>query len=148
MLKFKNMWYIQLHKTKELLNFEKDVWALILADKQDDAKAFMEQEDKDRIDAFADALYGALDATADRLMWKVIEWVGNKGDGQKKFAVKFVNAPNSPFDQHEKGLLFKIKNDVDGARGFVYDYVRNNLGTITKVDSVRHLAGGVRWEDY
>jgi RNA ligase len=148
MLKFKNIWYVQLHKTKELLNFEKDVWALILADKHDDAKAFMDQENKDRIDAFADALYGALDATAERLKWEVIAWVDNHGDNTKKFAVDFVNGKNSKFDSHERGLLFKIKNDIDGARDIVHDYIRNNLGTGPKVDAIRHLANDLTWLDF
>lgn len=148
MLKNKNPWYLQLHKTKELLQFEKDVWALVLDEKQDDAKAFMEQEDKDRIDAFAADLYGALDETVERLKWEVIAWVDNHGDSQKKFAVDFVNHKNSKFDSHERGLLFKIKDDVDNARDYVYRHVRAHLGTGTKLDSVRGLANGIVWGSY
>lgn len=148
MLKIKNPWYLQLHKTKELLQFEKDVWALVLDEKQDDAKAFMEQEDKDRIDAFAADLYGALDATVERLKWEVIAWVDNNGDSQKKFAVEFVNGKDAKWHHHERGLLFKIKNDIDGARDIVYDYVRLNLGSSTKVDDIRFMANNIVWGDY
>jgi len=148
MLKIKNPWYLQLHKTKELLQFEKDVWALVLDEKQDDAKAFMEQEDKDRIDAFADDLYGALDAIAERLKWEVIAWVDNHGDSQKKFAVEFINGKDSVFDHHEKTLLYKIKLDIDNARTFVHDYVRNNVSTSTKVESIRGFVNDINWEDY
>ena len=146
MLKFKNIWYLQLHKTKELLSFEKDVWALILSEKQDDAKAFMTDEEKERIDSFADKLYSALDATAERLKWEVIAWIDNHGDSQKKFAVDFVNAKDSKFDSHERGLLFKIKDDLDSAHDVVYDYIRNNIGSGPKLENIRHLANNVRWE--
>jgi len=148
MLKSKNLWYMQLHKTKELLQFEKDVWALVLDEKQDDAKAFMEQEDKDRIDAFAADLYGALDVTAERLKWEVIAWVDNHGDSQKKFAVEFVNGKTSKFDRHERALLFKIKNDVDNARDYVYDHVRSNIASGPKLDEVRYMANNIVWDNY
>lgn len=148
MMKFKNLWYCQLHKTKELLTFEKDVWALVIDEKHDDAKAFMEQEDKDRIDAFADDLFKALNDTADRLWWEVTAWVDNKGDSQKKFAVNFVNNADNKFTSHERQLLFKIKDDLDNSRQLVYDCVRKSLGSGTKLEEVRHLAGGIIWGSY
>ena len=148
MLKFKNLWYCQLHKTKELLQFEKDVWSLIITEKQDDAKAFMDDEDKERIDSFAADLYKAMDDFADRLKWEVIAWTDNHGDSQKKFAVDFVNNDKHGFSNHERGLLFKIKNDMENARPLVYDYILGYTSTGPKINEIRNLLGGINWEDY
>jgi len=147
MCKHKNPWYLQLHKTKELLAFEKDVWMLILTEKQDDAKAFMEQPDKDRIDAFARDLYKALDETTDRLKWIVIEAQDNLNGSKKRFAIEYVNNPKKGFINNEKGLLFKIWDGND-PREVVYDYVRNHLSSGPKLEEVRHLAGGILWGAY
>lgn len=144
MFKSKNAWYVQLHKTKELLQFEKDVWALILANQHDDAKAFMEQEDKDRIDAFAEDLYTAIDVTVDRLKWIVIAAKDNLNDSKKRFAIEVVNDHNPKV---ERGLLFKIWDDKD-PRDVVYDHIRDHLGSGPKLEEVRCLADGILWEDY
>lgn len=146
-LKIKNPWYLQLHKTKELLAFEKDVWALVLDEKQDDAKAFMEQEDKDRIDAFARDLYKALDETVNRLKWVVIEAQDNLNGSKKRFAIEYVNNPEKGFVGNEKGLLFKIWDGGD-PRDVVYSYVRSQLGSGPKLDSIRHLGGNILWGEY
>jgi len=143
MLKVKCDWYVQLHKVKALLEFEKDVWALILDEKQDDLKSVMEDEDKDRIDAFSKDLFEALSETADRLKWVVIAAKDNLNDSKKRFALEVI-------PQHsdlEKGLLFKIWDGADPLET-VKDYVRKNTGTKTKVDQVRPLLGGIKWERY
>ena len=144
MLKQKNTWYVQLHKTKELLQFEKDVWALILANQHDDAKAFMEQEDKDRIDAFAEDLYAAIDVTVDRLKWIVIAAKDNLNDSKKRFAIEIVNE-HEP--RVERSLLFKIWDEND-PREVVYDHIRSHLGSGTKLEEVRCLADNILWGDY
>lgn len=143
MLKVKNLWYVQLHKIKELLQFEKDVWALVLDEKHDDAKAFMEEEDKQRIDAFADDLFAAIAETADRLNWIVIAEQDNLNGSKKRFALEI--APNYP--SQEKGLLFKIWDGGD-AVAVVREFVREHISTSTKVEEVRSLVGGITWERY
>ncbi len=142
-LKVKNVWYCQLHKVKELLNFEKDVWALILDEKQDDAKAFMEDEDKARIDAFTKDLYDALAKTADRLNWVVIAAKDNLNDSKKRFALEVV----PQHSQLEKGLLFSIWDGKEPV-ALLHEHIRKNLGTGPKLDQVRPLAGGIKWGDY
>lgn len=144
MFKSKNVWYVQLHKTKELLSFEKDVWALVLDARHDDAKAFMEQEDKDRIDAFAEDLHAAIDITVDRLKWIMIAAKDNLNDSKKRFAIEVVN-DHEP--KVERGLLFKIWDDKD-PRDVVYSYIRDHLGSGPKLEEVRCLANGILWEDY
>ena len=139
--------YLQLHKARDMMSFEKDIWAIILDEKIDDLLPLLEQEDQDRLAEFASKLNKAVLDKADELKWEVIAWVDNHGDGQKKFAVEFVNAKDSKFTSAEKGLLFKIKAGVDPVKT-VRDYVRSQCSTSTTIDGVRPLVGGLKWDRY
>lgn len=142
MLKVKNLWYVQLHKVKELLNFEKDVWALVLDEKQDDAKAFMTDEDKARIDAFAEDLYQAIVTKASELEWTVIAAKDNLNESKKRFALEIV-----PMYPNEQGLLFSIWDGGEPDE-VVRDYIRKHCSSGPKLETVRHLVGGIKWERY
>lgn len=145
MVKVKGFWYLQLHKTKALLEWEKDVWGLILHGKLDDAKAFMDGQDRARVEAFAQAFETALYQTADRLRWIVIAARDNLGDNKKRFALEVVNVPSVPVQ--ERGLLFKIWDGDDPAQ-VVRNYLKTHSGTQTKVNELRLLVGGVNWHDF
>lgn len=142
MLKIKNFWYMQLHKTKELLTFEKDVWALILDDKHDDAKAFMDDAEKNRIDSFAHDLYFGIEQTAKRLE-EIVVTAKNNSHTKKSFALEIVPTHSN----NVKGLLFKIWDGYNSLE-VVKNYVRDNLSTGPKLESVRDLANGIKWENY
>lgn len=143
MLKQKNLWYVQLHKVKEMLSFEKDVWALVLDERQDDAKAFMDADDKLRIDNFAKDLYIAIDTVADRLKWIVTAEKDNLNDSKKKFVAEVI----PQYSRQEASLLFRIWDGNESVI-VVKEYIRKNCSTITKLNYVRPLLGGLKWEDY
>ena len=63
---------------------EKNMWAVVLDNNHDDAKATMEPEDKDRVDAFANDLHDEMAKTADRLNWVVIAAKDNLNDSKKR----------------------------------------------------------------
>lgn len=142
MYKVKGEWYVQIHKTKELLQWEKDVWSLILNNNVDDVKSFMEEADKDKLDEFAELLTKALDEKADELKWVVIAAQDNLNNSKKRFALEIVNDWQSKI---EKSLLFSIWDGKD-SREVVYSFVMNNLGSSTKVEMVRPLVSGLKWE--
>ena len=143
MLKVKNMWYMQLHKIKALLEFEKDVWRLILDEKQDDLKSVMEEEDKAKIDSFAEDFHAALAKKASDLEWVVIAERENLNDSKKKFALQII----PQYTGVEKGLLFSIWDGGDPLE-LVKDVVRKHTATQTKVDEIRPLLGGIQWDRY
>lgn len=145
MVKVKGLWYLRIHKTKALLEWEKDVWGLILHDKLDDAKAFMDGQDRARVEAFAQAFETALYQTVDRLRWMVIAARDRLGDSKKRFAIEVVNVPSVPVQ--ERGLLFKIW-DGDDPGQVVRDYLKSHSNTQTKVNELRPLVGGVNWYDF
>ena len=143
MSKAKNEWYCQLHKTKELLTFEKDVIALVLNEKHDDAKAFMDDNDKNRIDAYANELYRQIGISADRLNWIVIAAKDNLNNSKKRFALEVI----PEHDTHDKALLYRIWDDNDPLT-VVTEHVLGNTGSSTKVEQVRYLIGGIHWKDF
>lgn len=143
MVKQKNVWYCQLHKVKELLQYEKDVWALVLDERHDDVKAFMTDEEKVRIDTFTEDLYNGINETADRLDWVVIAAKDNLNNSKKRFALEV--APEAA--QFESGLLFKIWDGADPVE-VVREFIRSHVSTGPRLETVRFLAGGIKWEDY
>jgi RNA ligase len=147
MIKVKAEEYLQIHRAKELITHEKDLWAVILDEKLDDLLPLLDKDDQDQLSKFASDLNVKILEKADELKWEVIAWVDNNGDSQKKFAVDFVNAKNSRFTDAEKGLLFKIKAGKDPI-DVVHEYVRKKCSTATTINEVRPLVGGLKWDRY
>lgn len=137
--------YVQLHRARDAMSFEKDVWAIILDEKIDDLLPILNQDDQARLAEFTSELNSAILTKAADLKQNVDEWIQNNGADQKKFAVEFVNAPNSKFSSSERGLVFKIKagkNPVEVVR----EYVRSQCSTSSTIEGVRSLVGGLRWD--
>ena len=141
MLKGKGEQYCNLHRTKEALGQEKNVWALVLDDLQDDFKPTMDPEDAERLDKFARLLHEGIAEKAEELKWIVIAAKDNIGESKKKFALKIV--AEHPVE-NERPLLYKIWDGGD-ALEVVHNRIRANMGSKTKLESVRGLAGGVKW---
>jgi RNA ligase len=139
MLKIKGEWYVQVHRTKDLLNLEKDVWALILGDTLDDAKALMDPDDRARVERFETDLLAAVVNKAEFLSL-FVECAKAVGDDKRSFAASIAAHP-------DRGLLFAMwdgKNPVE----VVKDFLRKNCNTGPKIDSIRAYVNGIRWEDY
>jgi len=141
-VKIKNLWYLQLHRVKEALRFEKDVIALILRNTYDDVKSFMDDKGIDRLDRFADDLIGNINKTAERLMWVVIATRDNVGESQKKFAKQILDDHKS-----EAHLLFSIDKGLDPYE-VVSNLILKETGSGPRVDKVRQYFGDIYWKDY
>jgi RNA ligase len=145
MLKVKGAWYCQLHRSKEMLQFEKDVLALILEDRLDDAKAFMDDADRDRVDRYDTALAVEITKTAQRLADIVSGAREALGGDKKAFAVDFLRSRD--WAPHETPLLFTLWDGHDAEQA-VRTLLAKNVSTQPKVETVRHLIGGLNWKDY
>ena len=145
MLKIKGMEYCQFHSAKDGLTFEKDVLALIFADNIDDVKALLNSDDRACLDGYQGAVEAALAATAHRLGTLVKTAKDTLGDDKKAFATQYIRGLT--LAEHESGMLFSIFDGAD-AEAVVRRLVSKYTATSTRVDSVRHLLGGVRWDDY
>ena len=147
-VKIKTREYVQLHKTKDMIQREKDVIALIAHDLIDDAKAFMDDADRDRVDRYYAAYEAEIAKTVAGLEVTMAELIQRSGDDQKVFAA-LVKAENYP--EMIPGILFSIKkgmNAADQVRAIIAKYVHPTAGTQTRVEQIRFLINGLRWDDY
>lgn len=148
MLKVKGMWYVQIHKTKEFLNLEKDVVALIAHDKLDDVKPFMDANDRERVEAFHAAYEEGVAATAAMLTEEVNAFLAQAGGDKRTFA----NLVNEKLGKGLKTtLMFSLANGRDATeqvRQWIAKQAHPTAGTQSRVDEVRWLFGGISWYDY
>jgi hypothetical protein len=146
MLKVKADDYCLLHKTLELVKWEKDLLAMILRDKIDDALAIMPLDMQTAVNKYADDVQRSMLSVADKLRWVVIAARDNLRGSKKRFAVELVAQHPVP---NERGLLFTIwDKGEDTAEEVVKNCVLNHLSTQPKLELVRNLIGGHRWADY
>lgn len=147
MVKVKGAEYIQLHKALDNLRFEKDVIAYIVQNKLDDIKALLPQDLVDRADKFAHNLYKNLHETAERLWWQAQAAYDNFNGGKKRFAVEVV----AKEPENVRSILFRAWDLIDSedTQDSFYEYLLDLVLKATssgpKVDTVRHLIGGIRW---
>ena len=151
MLKIKGDWYVRIHKIKDSLTLEKNVVYLLINEKMDDAKSFMLDADRHRVEAFeTDFWIGINDAvqTYERYYQTVLA----SGLDRKRYAQEWMPtiAKQDSFAPQFVFSRFNGKN----AREIVVDQIKKNTGTQTnigtqaKIDSVRNLWGGHRWTYY
>lgn len=142
MLKVKGDWYVRIHKTKDNLTHEKNVVDLIINEKIDDVKPFMLDEDRKRVEQFESEFWQGVDKVVykyDRY-WDMVQ---NSVPDRKTYALNWMPTiqDNDPFAPQ---FVFGKYGGKD-SRQMVLDQIRKNTGTQTKIDSVRNMWNGARW---
>jgi T4 RnlA family RNA ligase len=142
MLKIKSDWYLRIHKTKDNLNFEKNVIDLIVNDAMDDAKSYMLAEDRHRVERFEKLFWEGVANTVeiyDRYFASVIA----AGLDRKEYALRWMPTIKDR-DPYAPGIVFGKFNNRD-TREMVLEIIKKNISTQTKVDSVRNMWRGHCW---
>jgi RNA ligase len=139
MLKIKGEWYLRIHKTKDNLTHEKNVVELLITEKMDDAKAFMMDDDRKRVEEFETVFWAGI---ADEVMHydKYFDLILASGLDRKRFALEWMPTI-APQDPHASTIVFGKFNGKD-TRQMIIDIIAKNVGTQTKINSVRSLWGG------
>lgn len=150
MLKIKGEWYCQLHRTMEHIQHEKDLIRLILDEKLDDAKPFLPIDLVEKLDKFGNSLFLNVKQFSETFAWECIEDF-DASSSKKQYAARVISKSETGFRFNVYDFLARLDSfSVDDACSFVYalfiDKIKNNLSTSTRVDSVRHFFGGIRWE--
>jgi RNA ligase len=142
MLKVKGEWYLRIHKTKDNLTHEKNVIDLLVNEKMDDAKAFMMDEDRKRVDEFEAEFWDGIASVVDKYdkYWLMVQ---NSGLDRKGYAQNWMPTIKDQ-DPTAPSIIFG-KFDGKDTRTMVLDVIKKNTGTQTKIDSVRRLWEGARW---
>lgn len=147
MVKVKVDEYVILHRAVAQLSQEKDVWRLILQKKDDDLKAVLADDLRDKFTQFTNDFHKEIGLLVEKIHWDVLAWKDNKGDSKKRFAVEFVNAKKSTVPERARGLYFQVFAGKD-AHEAVTNFLINQTGSGTKVDAVRDLLNGIRWNPF
>lgn len=142
MLKIKGDWYVRIHKTKDNLALEKNVIDLLINEKMDDAKSFMLDDDRRRVEQFEQRFWGGL---AERVAHYDAYWqrVISSGVDRKGFAVGWMPQIRDT-DPFAAQFVFGKFNGRD-SRELVVEQIAKHTGTGTRIDSVRQLWGGHSW---
>jgi RNA ligase len=146
MAKVKAEDYLRLHNMVDMLQLEKNVLELVLSGSLDDAKPLMTDDSRERVERYLEAVERGAAAYAARLQSYVDAAMADVEGDRKRFAVEKVNIDNS-FPARDRAFMFRIASGGN-AVDVILDHVRKNTGTGTKVDEIRDLIGGARWEDF
>jgi len=142
MVKVKGEWYVRIHKTKDNLLWEKNIIELLIDEKMDDAKAYMLDDDRKRVEQFETDFWIGINQTVvgyDRYFDQVL----SHGLDRKRYALEWMPTIKTQ-DQFAPQIVFG-KFDGKDTRKMVLDQIRKHLGSQTKVDEVRSLWGGFKW---
>lgn len=142
MLKVKGDWYVRIHKTKDNLTLEKNVIDLIVNEKIDDVKPFMLDEDRERVEQFEAEFWKGV-AYQVELYDRYWASVQAAGMDRKTYALNWMPTIQAN-DSFAPQFVFGKFGDKD-SRQMILDQIRKNVNTQTKIDSVRHLWNGARW---
>jgi len=140
-VKAKGAWYRRVHKLKESLSFEKDVWSLALRGGLDDLLPFLTDPERENLAGFARRLHGEIAAAAGRVRGRLEEGVRASGGDRAAFAAwAKANA-----DGWDRTLLFAALGGRE-VEGEIRRAVADHLSSQTRLDRVRGIVGGLRWE--
>lgn len=152
MYKVKAEEYLLVHKTKDHLTREKDVVRMVVKDQIDDLKPLLSPEDSRALSAFYDEVHTNINKKADELFWITQAAYDNLNGSKKRFKEEVVDF--HPV-KNERGILFHTWDllsregvDVAGVAEQIRDIVVNSTGTGPKVDEVRNLFGGAKWDSF
>ena len=143
MLKIKAADYLRKHKTKDAISLEKNIISLLVNEQMDDVKAFMLEDDRKRVEEFETDFFIGINQVVqsyDRYFDTVIA----HGLDRKQYAIQWMPTIKAQ-DPFAAGIVFG-KFDGRDTRTMVLDLIKRSTGSQTKIDEVRHLWGGFRWD--
>ena len=143
MVKCKGEWYLRIHKTKDNLLHEKNIIELLVDEKMDDAKAFMLDDDRKRVEEFETDFWMGV-AQVIKSYDQYFDTVVAHGLDRKQYAIQWMPTIKAQ-DPFAAGIVFG-KFDGKDTRKMLLDTIRKHTGSQTKVDEARSLWGGFKWD--
>jgi hypothetical protein len=126
---------------------EKNVVAMIVDNSIDDAKPLMLEADRLRVEAFEDKFWEGFLLSVSCYEELFYSLTRVKGADRKDFALD--HAPKMRETDHfGPSIIFSMYNEVEArsTSQITLDVIRKNMNTGTKIDTVRYLWGGHRWD--
>lgn len=135
MVKVKGEWYVERHRAKDGIRFEKNVISALLTETIDDLKSFLLDDDRVRVEAYAEKFWDGVFKTARSLEAR---YHFGYNANRKTFAVEFVLKQ----DRCYQGFLFDM---YKGGKplDLLKRYLLAHCGSQTSVDEARWIHGSV-----
>ena len=132
MIKVKNDWYVQIHKTKDIVAVDRNIVELVLNETIDDTRAMLDPSDLARVDAVEAAFWEAFRNAEDRL--EGLELLARTIYGADKKRIALEMAPNL-INKADGGFIFRL---VDGhaIRDLLLDHCKKNIGSTPKYEAL------------
>jgi RNA ligase len=132
MVKVKNDWYVQIHKTKDIVRVDRNIVELVLGETIDDTRAMLDPSDLVRVDEVEAGFWAAFENAEGRLLGLEMLARTIYGADKKRIALEMV--PNL-INKQDGGLIFKL---IDGyaIRDLLLDHCKKNIGSTPKYDAL------------
>lgn len=139
MLKVKGEWYVRIHKTKDNLNFEKNIVDMIITGKIDDVKSFMLNDDRIRVERFERKFWEGFNVVTAKIQVDLDNYKKLCNNDKRTFAIEHSKqADNASF-------IFKCWDGKTGVDDHALAMIQSHTGSQSKIDSVRYLWNNHKW---
>ena len=132
MVKIKNDWYVQIHKTKDIVRVDRNIIELVLGETIDDTRAMLDPSDLVRVDQVEADFWAAFENVAGRI--EGLEMLARTIYGADKKRIALEMVPNL-INKQDSAFIFKL---IDGhaVRDLLLDYAKKNIGSTPKYDTL------------
>lgn len=132
MVKLKCDWYVQIHKAKEKILWDRHIVEMILDNRLDDVKAHLLEDERQRLSDYEEAITNHINLLSNTLFSMMVE-IENSGIDRKTFAIEKANSTGL-----FKSLIFKMWDgyNLNMCYDLVVDMIRSHLGSNTKYDQI------------
>lgn len=132
MVKVKNDWYVQIHKTKDIVAVDRNIVELVLNETIDDTRAMLDPSDLVRVDAVEAAFWEAFRNAEGRL--EGLEMLARTIYGADKKRIALEMVPNL-INKADGGFIFRL---IDGCvlRDLLLDHCKKNIGSTPKYEAL------------
>lgn len=140
-VKVKADMYVLRHKSKDSISVEKNIISYIVNDQVDDVLPYLAEDDQKRLTEFQTRFWNEFDLVVSDTNDLVTKAIAESNNDRKKFALEVA----TKYPSWVKSVVFTVWDGKISVRNALLNIIRCNTGTASKIDSVRHLFGNLRW---
>ena len=132
MYKVKNDWYVRIHKTMDMIRFDRNIVDLIINENVDDVVPMLPESEAEKVHKFEERFWTAFKQKENQLYGLRINAQQSYNDDRKRIALEMVPHLENKADS---GFVFKMLDGHD-LRELMLEHIKKNIST------------NVKWESY
>jgi RNA ligase len=137
MVKIKNDWYVRIHKTKDLIRFERNIADIIINEQLDDVLPLLDATDLAKVLEFEKRFDAGIQTAIDRIEGLVTIARVLHGSNKKEVALNFV--PNLVYKE-DASFIFRVF-DGKTLRPLVLEHIRKSVGHTKRYEELEKWMG-------